>query len=134
MAARALTSVILRRLQAAGALEADLRAADVQPMLAGTSRPFSRTGWIFELKYDGFRMLAAREGGRPRLRFRRGTDVTARFPEVAAAVESLPGRDLVLDGELVVLDEQGRPDFQRLQKRFLVRRPVDVAVAARARP
>jgi bifunctional non-homologous end joining protein LigD len=111
-----------------------LRSADVEPMLASLSAPFSRPGWLFELKYDGFRMLAAKEANQPRLRFRSGTDVTLRFPEVAAAVGALPGADLVLDGELVVMTEDGRPDFQRLQKRFLLRNAVDIGVAARASP
>src|SRR5262249_7539324 len=132
MTERALSHAGLRRLRAHGAVESVLRSADVEPMLASLAEPFSRAGWLFEVKYDGFRMLASKEDGRPRLR--RGTDVTARFPEVAAAVEALPGADLVLDGEVVVLDEQGRPDFQRMQKRFVLRRAVDVAAAARALP
>jgi len=133
-AARALPAGLRRRLLEAGALRRWLRATEVEPMLAGIAEPFSRKGWIFEVKYDGFRMIAAREDGEAALRFRRGAPATARFPEVAAAVALLPGRDLVLDGELVALDGDGRPDFQRLQKRFMIRRRPDVAVAARALP
>jgi len=69
------------------------------------------------------------EAGRPRLRFRRGTDVTRRFPEVAAAVEALEGDDLVLDGELVVLTEEGQPDFQGL----VAKRALSAYVGGRSR-
>jgi bifunctional non-homologous end joining protein LigD len=129
----ALTAALRRRLLAGGAVRARVSAFEVEPMLAGVGAPFSRAGWIFELKYDGFRMVAGREGGKARLRFRSGTDATARFPEVAAAVESLRA-DAVLDGELVALDEAGRPDFQRLQQRFLLRRAIDVAAGVSAYP
>jgi bifunctional non-homologous end joining protein LigD len=49
--------------------------------------------------------------------YRRGSDATATYPDVARAVAALPFGDLVLDGEVVVLDEEGRPSFQRLQRR-----------------
>jgi bifunctional non-homologous end joining protein LigD len=133
MAATCLPAPLRRQLLARGAVVRRLRTHDVEPMLAGVAEPFSRAGWLFEVKYDGFRLVAGREEGRPRLRFRRGTDATARFPEVAAAVAGLPD-GVVVDGELVGLDGHGRPDFQRMQKRFVLRRPADVARAARALP
>jgi bifunctional non-homologous end joining protein LigD len=105
-------------------------AWDAEPMLAEPSGPFSGAGWLFEIKYDGFRMLAGRHRGRPRLRYRRGADATGAFPEVAAALAPLPVRDLVLDGEIVVLDRDGRPNFQRLQQRFQSRRREAVRAAA----
>jgi bifunctional non-homologous end joining protein LigD len=78
-------------------------------------------------------MLAGRQGGRPRLRYRSGVDATASFPEVAAALARLPGREVVLDGEVVVLGDDGRPRFQRLQRRFQARR-ADVGRAAALDP
>ena len=84
-------------------------------MLATMGQPFRRDGWVFELKYDGFRLLAANEAGAPRLRYRGGSDATAAFPEVATALAALP-RDVVLDGELVVVDETGRTHFQRMAR------------------
>src|SRR5688572_18622992 len=122
-------AALARRLLRLGAAARTVRTADVSLMLASMGRPFSRDGWIFELKYDGFRILAANEGGRPRLRYRGGSEATAAFPEVAAALGALP-RDVVLDGELVVVDEAGRTHFQRLQKRLMLRRPQEVARAA----
>jgi bifunctional non-homologous end joining protein LigD len=102
-------------------------------MLAELSPPFSASGWLFEIKYDGFRMFAGRHRGRPRLRYRRGADATGAFPEIAAALGSLPEREVVLDGEVVILDPSGRPNFQRLQRRFQGRR-LEAARAARGRP
>src|SRR5947199_6937665 len=80
--------------------------------------------WVFELKLDGVRVLALRAHGRARLCSRNGLDVTGQYPEVAAAIDRLPGEDLVLDGEIVALDEQGRPSFQLLQRRMHTSRPV----------
>ncbi|HEY2736960.1 MAG TPA: DNA ligase, partial [Thermoanaerobaculia bacterium] len=96
-------------------------------------KPFSQPGWLFELKYDGFRMLAERRAGTPRLLYRSGHDATAIFPEIARAVAALPC-DLVLDGEAVSLDETGRPVFQLLQRRALRTRRIDVEQAAVATP
>jgi len=79
-----------------------------------------------ELKYDGYRILAEREGGQVRLRYRRGSDATSLYPDVARALRALPFGDLVLDGELVVLDEESRPSFQRLQRRAQQRRTIDI--------
>ena len=101
-----------------GARERAVRADDVELMLA-TSReePFSREGWIFELKYDGYRLLAERVGREPYLRSRAGHDLTATFPEIARAVRGLPFEGLILDGEVVVHDADGLPSFSQLQKR-----------------
>ena len=134
MTARRLPAALRRRLLAGGAVERAVRAEEIEPMLAGIAAPFSREGWIFELKYDGFRMIAGTEKGGAHLRFRSGSDATSRFPEVAAAVADLGADGLVLDGEVVSLDGEGRPDFQRLQKRFMLRGARDVAAAAGTLP
>jgi bifunctional non-homologous end joining protein LigD len=73
--------------------------------------------WVFEEKYDGIRALAERRAGRVRLWSRNGLDLTAGAPAVADAVRALPGGDLLLDGELVVLDRAGVSRFQLLQRR-----------------
>ena len=65
-------------------------------------------------------------GDEARLRYRRGSDATNIYPDVARALGALPFGDLVLDGELVVLDEDSRPSFQRLQKRAQQRRAIDI--------
>ena len=126
---------LLHELERRGARRRPVRADAAGLMLAETrDEPFSAKGWIFELKVDGFRLLTAREKGKPRLLFRRGHDATATFPDVAAAVASLPGGDLVLDGEITVLDEAGRPSFQRLQKRVQLTRAADIQRAAAQLP
>ena len=112
-----------------------VRADDVEPMLAETrERPFSRPGWLFEVKLDGYRMRVAREHGRARLLTRNGRDATPAFPELARAIEALPFDDLLMDGELVVLDESGRPSFQRLQNRARISRLPDIRHAAVENP
>jgi bifunctional non-homologous end joining protein LigD len=104
-----------------------VRAEDVELMLAELGdRPFSRAGWLFEIKYDGFRLLAAREEGKPKLLYRRGSNATALFPDVARALAQLPIGELVMDGEVVVHDDEGRPSFQRLQKRTQLTRAADI--------
>lgn len=104
-----------------------LRVEDVELMLASpAARPFSSPDWIYELKYDGYRLLAARDGTLVRLRTRGGRDVTATFPEIARALASLPWDHFILDGEVVVLDERGHPVFQRLQQRVRRSRASDV--------
>lgn len=72
--------------------------------------------WLFEVKYDGYRIVAYVEGGRARLVTRNGNDYTRHFPAIARSLEDwAAGRAMVLDGELVVTDEAGKTDFQALQ-------------------
>lgn len=106
------------------------------PLMLATAadRPFSRAGWIYELKYDGYRLVAAKEGGSVFLRYRRGGDVTTLYPELARALRRLPVESLVLDGEVTVLDGGGRPSFARLQTRALLSRPVDIEQASVRQP
>ncbi len=118
-----------------GAPRSELRGEDVQPMLAEPrTEPFDDPAWVFELKYDGFRAVVARDGSRPRLFYRRGADATAVFPDLARALLTLPAERFIADGEIVVLDETGRPVFQRLQKRALLTAPRDVDRAAAELP
>lgn len=79
------------------------------------AQPFSERGWVFELKYDGYRCLGRRFGS-AQVVTREGRDLTASFPEVARDLKRLPP-DSAIDGELVVLDAQGRPQFDALTRR-----------------
>jgi len=79
--------------------------------------PFTRAGWVFEPKYDGWRVLARRREGCVTLFSRNGLDLTGSEPAVVAALASLPGGDFVVDGELVVFGKDGVPRFSLLQKR-----------------
>ena len=117
-----------------GAPEREVTAQSVRVMLAEQrDQPFTAPGWLFELKLDGYRALAAR-GGEPRLLSRNGNDLTACFPEVAQALKALPFGRLLLDGELVAVDADGRPSFQRLQQRGQLKRPLDIRHAAVENP
>ncbi len=108
----------------------DLRADQVRLMLATSAvRPFSRQGWVFEIKYDGVRVIAERRGDEARMLGRSGEDITARYPEIAEALRGLRVEHIVLDGEIVAHDDLGRPSFGRLQKRMLLSTPRDVAAA-----
>jgi bifunctional non-homologous end joining protein LigD len=75
-------------------------------------------GWVHEVKYDGYRIGCALEGGRATLWSRRGKDWTAQFPEVAAAARAIPARSALLDGEVAVVLPDGRTSFQALQNAF----------------
>jgi bifunctional non-homologous end joining protein LigD len=133
--ARERAQALRAELAGAGARERAVPLASVKPMLAEMiEAPFSDPQWLFELKWDGFRLLAAHEDGRVRLGYRRGNDATSLFPEIAKVVAALPYRGLVLDGEVVVADEDGRPRFQRLQKRAQLLRAADVAKTSIAHP
>ena len=85
-------------------------------MLATSARePFSRSGWIFEIKQDGLRVLVDKTGRDVRLITSKGVDLANAFPEIVAEADRFP--DLVMDGELVVLDEHGQPEFESLRRR-----------------
>src|SRR6266571_7062588 len=122
---------VVKELQRLKVPKRTVTLAEAEPMLAETrEQPFSKAGWLFELKLDGYRVRAAREDGEPRLVTRNGHDIAAAFPEIARAVAALPYEGFVLDGELVVPDDGGRPSFQRLQNRAKVTRALDVRRAA----
>jgi bifunctional non-homologous end joining protein LigD len=88
----------------------------VKPMLATlVKEPFDKPGWVYEEKYDGYRILAYKEGGRVKLESRNGHDRTGTFSGVASAVAKLPGRTLLLDGEVVAFDSKWVSRFQLLQ-------------------
>ena len=91
-----------------------------QPMLAGTApAPFSDDNWLFEIKWDGVRAIAA-VGSTLSLRSRNDTELSAQFPELAELVSLAPGT--VLDGEIVVMSG-GKPDMQALLPRVQERAP-----------
>jgi DNA ligase D-like protein (predicted ligase) len=82
-------------------------------MKASPGEPFDSDEYLFEIKWDGIRALAFFGKGRARLQGRKLTDSSERYPEILAGLEGLEGEG-ILDGEIVVLDGRGRPDFQRV--------------------
>jgi bifunctional non-homologous end joining protein LigD len=122
---------IRRELTRLGAPRRPVDAKTAKLMLAESAdRAFSRAGWLFEPKLDGYRVLAARQSGDARLLTRNANDYTEAFPEITRAVAALPFDRVLLDGEVVALDDQGLPSFQRLQSRARLRRPIDIRHAA----
>jgi len=121
---------------AAGVAQCALPDSALSPMLAETAEaPFSRAGWVFELKYDGIRILIVREADKPvRLLARSGRNVTGTFPDVAAAAAHLPADAFAIDGELIAPDERGTGSFEMLQQRLGLTNPWDVARAAAEQP
>jgi len=125
---------IRARLEEVGASQEPVAPAEVGVMLCELQREaFSRPGWLFEIKYDGFRLVAAKEGGGrrgARLFFRSGMESTVAFPDLVRALAALPYGSLVLDGEVTVLDDDGKPSFHQLQQRGRLTRPADAERAA----
>jgi bifunctional non-homologous end joining protein LigD len=103
--------------------------ADLAPMLA-TPGELPRGGaerWAYELKWDGIRALAMIADGTARLSSRTGRDITSAYPELLPLGQITRGLSAVLDGEIVALDETGRPSFGRLQRRMNLQDPAQVA-------
>jgi bifunctional non-homologous end joining protein LigD len=98
----------------------------VRPMLAspGDLPPEDRQdAWAFEMKWDGVRAVVYVGDGEVRVMTRNDREVGATYPELRGLADALPGRRVVLDGEIVALDEAGRPSFGQLQARMHVQRP-----------
>src|SRR6476661_6858723 len=70
--------------------------------------------WLYELKLDGYRAIAFKRGGKIQLRSRNDHDFNTRFQNVSTALDAMPD-DTVIDGEIVALNEDGRPSFNLLQ-------------------
>ncbi|WP_295121512.1 ATP-dependent DNA ligase [uncultured Leifsonia sp.] len=109
----------------------------ISPMLAtlGSRQDIhDEAEWAFEMKWDGIRAIAVVQDGALRLTTRNGNDVTRTYPELAGLAELADGHDLVVDGEIVTLTRQGRPDFGLLQTRMGLTRPAEVEAAAKRAP
>src|SRR5438045_7617165 len=94
------------------------KARFIEPMKAKLVEKPPRTGdWIYELKFDGIRLITVKNDKKVSLLSRNQNELAKRFPEIVEAVENLPAREFVIDGEVVAIDEQGRSSFQILQAR-----------------
>ncbi len=88
----------------------------IEPMLGKTGPlPEPSEGWGFEFKWDGLRAITYWDGTRIRMESRNRLDITFRYPELHDLGKTL-GQNAVVDGEIVALDERGRPSFSRLQQ------------------
>jgi bifunctional non-homologous end joining protein LigD len=90
----------------------------IEPMKAKLAdQPPKGSNWVYELKFDGIRLIAVKIDKKISLLSRNQNELAGRFPEIVEAVKRLPARECVIDGEVVALDEQGRSSFQLLQAR-----------------
>jgi bifunctional non-homologous end joining protein LigD len=88
----------------------------IKPMLATlVKQSFSDEDYVFEVKWDGYRIIAIAKDGKVKLQSRGGEDYTKKYPSIAKAVKSL-NVDCILDGEVVYINSEGKPDFDALQR------------------
>jgi bifunctional non-homologous end joining protein LigD len=109
----------------------------VEPMLAtlvDAAHFGAEDGWAFEMKWDGVRAIAYLAAGRVKLLSRKGRDDTGAYFEVAQGLTKIEVRTAILDGEVVVMDAAGRPNFGLLQHRINLTKPADIERAAKAYP
>jgi len=106
----------------------------IRPMMAKTGDPFDSDNHFFEVKWDGLRALMFLENGRLELQNRNLRDVTRSYPEIQTVAKKIRAKKAIIDGEVVVLNEKGIPDFGRLQNRFGVEDPKRVETARGANP
>jgi bifunctional non-homologous end joining protein LigD len=97
----------------------------IELMLASNHPPFTRDGWIFEFKYDGYRVLASKD----ELLTRNKKDATSWYPEVLSSLQKLRS-SFVIDGEVCLLDERGIPNFEEMRGRAIRRRGAAVTFFA----
>ncbi len=91
----------------------------IEPMLATLATdPFDDDDWLFEIKWDGYRVQAVVHGGIVRMHTRNGKDAAAYFPKLLSPPDWIDADEAIVDGEVVALDEAGRPDFGLLQERI----------------
>ncbi|MGI9529232.1 MAG: non-homologous end-joining DNA ligase, partial [Acidimicrobiia bacterium] len=114
-----------------GAEAGEVDGAGLDLMLAKVAdAPFTNEDWLFEVKYDGYRLVASKDGRSVHLRYRSGLDATSLFPDLTSALRRLPFDRFVIDGEVVVLDAEGRPSFVALQRRGKLSSNHEIAAAA----
>jgi len=90
----------------------------IHPMLATlVDKPFDNADWLFEIKWDGYRSVAFLDGGKARLVSRNQNEMTSQYPELRDLPEYVRARTAILDGEIVALDDSGRPSFSLMQQR-----------------
>ena len=109
----------------------------IEPMLATSvevTRFGDEDGWAFEMKWDGVRAIAYLAGGQVKLLSRKGRDDTRAYFDVAEELTKINAKTAILDGEVVVTDSAGRPNFGLLQHRINLTKPADIERVAKSYP
>lgn len=118
-----------------GARRSIITAGKFTPMLASLpEHNFAREGWIFEPKLDGMRAIVVIRNGDCKIYSRRALDITNQYPLLVDEISKLCSRDAIIDGEIIALNELGRPSFQHLQQRMNLLRRADIEKAEKAVP
>ena len=124
-------SELREALAEAGAVKERVDVDKAGLMLAESrDEAFTKKDWIFELKLDGYRLLASKRGNEAKLVTRNGNDYTEVFPEIARAIKAIPLDNFIIDGEVVVLDPEGKPSFSLMQRRGSLHNAHDISRAA----
>jgi bifunctional non-homologous end joining protein LigD len=124
-------SRLRQAIERSGAVRGRIDPKSIEAMNAEPAdEAFTRDGWIFELKLDGYRLIASKSRGEALLLTRNGNDYTGVFPEIARAVKALPVDECIIDGEVVVTDTRGLPSFALLQRRGRLTSAIDIKRAA----
>ncbi|HEY5808369.1 MAG TPA: non-homologous end-joining DNA ligase [Povalibacter sp.] len=109
--------------------------AQIMPMLADSGdEPRSHADWMYEPKLDGYRVIAYIENDSVFLQSRRGIDLTPLFPELVTELKDQHIDSMILDGEIVALDANGKPSFNALQNRAQIKSPKELKAAQRESP
>ncbi len=106
----------------------------IKPMMAKTGESFDSDNHFFELKWDGLRALLFLQDGKLELQNRNLREVTASYPEIQTVTKKIKAKKAIIDGEVVVLNKKGTPDFGKLQNRFGIEDPKRVETARSANP
>jgi bifunctional non-homologous end joining protein LigD len=125
---------MIHRMDAASRPDWQPLPEQLRPMLATLGKLPRDDGWAFEMKWDGVRALIRVDGGRITVVSRNGRDVTVSYPEVRALGEELGSSQVLLDGEIVSFDADGRPSFGKLQQRMHVASAVSARRLAASDP
>ncbi|HET8946262.1 MAG TPA: non-homologous end-joining DNA ligase, partial [Candidatus Polarisedimenticolia bacterium] len=109
--------------------------ASLEPMHAEIGpAAFNHPGWMWEPKLDGYRVLAFLDGPKVYLRSRRGHDLGETFPRIVEELQKQAAGSMILDGEIVAFEADGRPSFHAMQNRAQAKTPAEVAAAEQAAP
>lgn len=115
------------------AVSSPIPSAFAPMLMVAQKQPFTRDGWLFEPKLDGMRCIAILRDGHCRLLSRTGRDITHTFPTLASELLQ-HNAEMILDGEIIAHDAEGKLSFERLQERWLLKRADEVAHAERNIP
>ncbi len=106
----------------------------IRPMMAKPGEPFDSEDFIFEPKWDGLRAILFKNGNRIELQNRNLKDVTAGYPELQSLATNIRAKNAIIDGEAVILNKKGLPDFGKMQNRFGINDPKQAEVLGKTLP